>query len=137
MQSKSHFKQRITIFCTFLYLFFSWVVKCIFFYISENRGAVRLWTGQVQEVRNWWKSDLKSDAKKIRHFQELGISKKSTIFIVTSPNFVKLFTSFGNNLDKVSWKLDKHCKFFTNDQVLDVSDFFCIRLYMYIMIFSK
>ena len=53
-----------------------------------------------------WKLDLdkvKSGAKKTGHFQKLAINKKSTIFVLSSWNLVKIITSWGNHFHQVSW----------------------------------
>ena len=41
--------------------------------------------------------------KKMRHFQKLGFSEKSTIFVLPSRNLLKMITSWGNDFHQVSW----------------------------------
>ena len=67
--------------------------------------------------------------KRMGHFQKLAINKKSTIFVQSSWNLVKMITSWANHFHQVSWVLDKKCGFFTNDQFLNVSRFLFPRLY--------
>ena len=50
--------------------------------------------------------------KKMRHIQKLAINEKSTIFVESSWNLVKMIISWGNRFPKVSWGLDKNCGFF-------------------------
>ena len=43
----------------------------------------------------WWGRDkVKSEAKNTGHFQKLAINKKSTIFVLSSWNLVKMVTSY-------------------------------------------
>ena len=58
------------------------------------------------------------------HIWRLAINKKSTIFIQSSWNLVKMITSWANHFHQVSWGLDKNCRFFINGQFLKVSRFF-------------
>ena len=60
---------------------------------------------------------------------ELATSKKSTIFVQSSWNLVKIFISWGIHFDQVSWGLDKRCGFFTCGQFLNVGPFFWPRPY--------
>ena len=50
------------------------------------------------------KSHLYKDwVKKMTHVPKLAISKRSTIFVRSSWNLVKIITSWGNHFDQVSW----------------------------------
>ena len=71
---------------------------------------------------------IKSEEKKTRHIQSLTTNRKSTFSVRSSWNLVKLITYWGNHLHKVSWRLDKNCGFFSNDQFLSVSGIFLLRL---------
>ena len=46
---------------------------------------------------------LKSGAKKTGHAQKLAINKRSTIFVLSSWNLVKIITSWVNHFHQVSW----------------------------------
>ena len=62
----------------------------------------------------------------------MAINKKSTFFVQSSWNFVKIINSCGEYFHQVSWGLDKNCRFFINGQFLKVSRFFCSRLYLWV-----
>ena len=66
------------------------------------------------------------------HVQKLAIDKKSTIFVQSSWNLVKMITSWANHFHQVSWGLDKNCRFFTYGQFLIVSGFFLLRLCVFL-----
>ena len=53
-------------------------------------------------------------SKKMGLPQKLAIIKKSTFFIQSSWNLVKIIISWAKYFDQVSWRLDKKCGFFTN-----------------------
>ena len=55
--------------------------------------------------------------------------KKSTIFVQSSWNFVKIITSWGNHFFQVSWWLEKNCGFFISVQFLNVCVFVLLRPY--------
>ena len=63
-------------------------------------------------------------AKKPRTLPKVDHYKKSTIFVQSLWNLVKIITLWGNHFHQVSWGLDKNCGFFTNGQFLSVSGFF-------------
>ena len=62
--------------------------------------------------------------KKTAHFWKLAINKKSTFFVQSAWNLVKIFTLRDNHFHKVSWGSDKKCRFFINGQFLNVSFFY-------------
>ena len=62
-------------------------------------------------------SILKSEAKK-RDTQKLAIDKKSSIFVLSSWNLVKVTTSWDDHFHQVSWEKDKNCGSFINGQFL-------------------
>ena len=64
---------------------------------------------------------VRSELKKTRSVQKLAIGKKSTDFVQSWWNLVKMISSWGNHFHHVSWALDKNCRFFTKDQVLNVN----------------
>ena len=66
--------------------------------------------------------------KKKAHVERLAISKKSTIFVLSSWNVMKMISSWDDYFHQVSWGLDKKYGFFTNGQFLNVSHFLT-RLY--------
>ena len=53
---------------------------------------------------------IKSESKKTRHVQNLAISKKSIIFVLSSWNFIKVSNSWGSYFDQVSWGQDNKIK---------------------------
>ena len=67
---------------------------------------------------------LSKKNQKTRHIKKLTISKKSTILVLFSWNFVKIITSRGDCFPQVSWGWDKKCRFCINGQFLNVSRFF-------------
>ena len=67
---------------------------------------------------------LESEDKKTRHVQKLAINRKSTFFVRSLWNLVKIITPWDNHFHKVSWGLDKNWGFFSNGQFLSVSGFF-------------
>ena len=69
-------------------------------------------------------SHVKTGSKKIRHFQKLAISEKSTFFVPSSWNLVKKIASWGNHFHQVSWGYNQKCVFFTNGQFFEQSNFF-------------
>ena len=75
---------------------------------------------------------IKSGSKKMRQAQKLAINKKSTFFVLSSWNLVKIINSWGNHFHKVSWEYNKNCGFFTNDQCFNMSRFFWLRLYIFV-----
>ena len=67
----------------------------------------------------------------------MNINKKSTIFVPSSWNLVKMITLWGNNFHQVSWGWDKNCVFFIIGQFLKVCGFFLLRPYYLIPIDRK
>ena len=59
--------------------------------------------------------------QKTAHIQKLAINKKSTIFVQSFWNLVKIITSWDNHF--------KNCGFFINGQFLNVCRFFLLRPY--------
>ena len=53
------------------------------------------------KIMSFRKSYLKSGSKKIRHVQKLTIDKKSTFFVQSSWNLVKIIKSWVNNFNQV------------------------------------
>ena len=72
----------------------------------HNRGITKVWV------------------KKTSHTQNLAISKKSTSFVQSSWNLVKMISSWETYFYQVLWELDKNCRFFINGQFLNVCVFF-------------
>ena len=72
--------------------------------------------------------------KQTRHNQKLVISKKSTIFVLSLWNLVKMITSWGNLFHQVSSGLDKNCGFLIDDQCLNAC-FFYSDLKFYTLIY--
>ena len=66
----------------------------------------------------------------MRHIQKLAINEKSIIFPQSSWNLVKIITSWVDYFHHVSWRLGKKCGFFINGQLLNMSRFFSLRLYV-------
>ena len=66
--------------------------------------------------------------------QKLAINRKSTFFVRSLWNLVKIINSWGNHFHKVSWRLDKKCRFITYGQFLNVSCFFLLRPYIKIFL---
>ena len=62
---------------------------------------LQTWSLFENPWRNW-KLILKSESKKRAHVQKLAISKKSTFFVQSSWNLVKMITSCGNYFHQVS-----------------------------------
>ena len=54
----------------------------------------------------------------------MTICKRSTIFVQSSWNFVKMIIPWGDYFHQVSWGLNKKCGFFTNGQFLSLCQFF-------------
>ena len=69
-------------------------------------------------------SKYKVLVKKMRHDQKLAISKKSTFFVLSSWNLVKIISSSDDYFPKVSWGLDKKYGSFTNGHFLNLGPFF-------------
>ena len=66
--------------------------------------------------------------KKTRHAQKFAISKKSTNFVQSSWNLVKMIAICVNHFYQISWGLDKNCDFFfTNGQFFNVGPFLLPR----------
>ena len=61
------------------------------------------WSTLLTSAFDWKKSFLKSESKKRAHVQKLAISKKSTFFVQSSWNLVKIITSCGNHFHQFSW----------------------------------
>ena len=66
--------------------------------------------------------------KKRANVLKLAIRKKSTVFIQSSWNLVKMTSLWDTYFHQVSWGLDKNCGFFINGQFLNVSPFFVPHL---------
>ena len=66
--------------------------------LARNRGVTRILN--LLELVNL--PELKSKEIKTRHVQKLAINKKSTFFALSSWNFVKMITSWGDYFHKVS-----------------------------------
>ena len=60
----------------------------------------------------------------------MAIDKKSTIFIQSLWNLVKISTSCVGNFAWILAKLDENCGFFINVEVLSLCPFICITLYV-------
>ena len=67
---------------------------------------------------------IKSGEKKTEHFQKLAIHKKSTVFVLSIWNLVKMISSLDNYFHQVSWGLGGKCGFFTIGHFLNVGPFF-------------
>ena len=63
------------------------------------------------------------------HVQKLNISEKSTIFVQSLWNLVKMITSWGNYFHQVSWELDKIVDFFLMLIFLTCPIFFLLIFY--------
>ena len=59
----------------------------------------------------------------------MAISKKSTPFVLSLWNLVKIITSWADFFYQISWGKDENCRFFTDGQFLNVSRFLLLRLY--------
>ena len=58
------------------------------------------------------------------HKPSLTLHKKSTVFVLSLQNLLKMIRSGDGYFHKVSWGLDKNCGLFTNGQFLNVGPFF-------------
>ena len=65
----------------------------------------------------------------MRLASKLAINENSTLFVQSCPNFVQFTTSFMGTIGKVSWKLNKNCSFFINNQFWGLSHLLWISLY--------
>ena len=113
------------IFMTFL---FSYYITLRVPNKSGSLGLQSLYWVWYWFLKNFFSySQVEGDKEKSRQIQKFAPWKKST-FAQSSLNFVKPTTSFVDNIDQVSWWLDKNCGFFSRSQFLDQSTFFLITL---------
>ena len=63
------------------------------------------------------------------NFWKLALIKKSTLFVLSLWNSVKMINSWCDFFHQVSWGLNKKCGFFTKGQFLNVCRFLFPRLY--------
>ena len=81
-------------------------------------------------------SQIKFEQEKTAHIKNLFMSKKSTIFVQSIWNLVKIFISWGIHFHQVSWGLEKNCGFFTNGYFLNVCCFFYSDLMIEIVYYT-
>ena len=80
----------------------------------------------VIEMQHYY---IKAGWNKMRHVQKLVVSKKSTFFVLSSWNLLKITILLGNHFHQILWGQYKKCGFFTYGPFFNVSHFFLPKLY--------
>ena len=102
-------------------IIFLWNLMMHYTHICIEGPLVRTWECACQILKFsslgcWIMFEilLKSEQKKTGHDQKLAINKKSTIFVQSLWNLVKMINSWGNYFHQGSWGLDKNFEFLTS-----------------------
>ena len=78
---------------------------------------------RASDSRNPAHDYIPESKEKNETWSKSTINKRSTIFVPSSWNFVKMIISGGDYFHQVSWGSDKKCGFYINGQFLNVSCF--------------
>ena len=95
--------------------------------ISHRIFLFQKWSGR--KYIGGLRKTIKSEQQKTAHIQKLAINKKSTIFVQSFWNLVKILPHEAIIFPKFHEDWTKNCGFFINGQFLNVCRFLLLRLY--------
>ena len=85
---------------------------------------------KLQNFGFWKSTHLEGVQKVIALAQKYAINKKSTIFVSSLWNLVKMTNSWVDYIGRISAQLDVNCGFFTNSIFLGQCNYFLYTLYI-------